>query len=285
MPDVVDVTRAELGKLTRRPAAWSLLATAVVLSQVFGYLIPYLSSLDGTGGDFTDGAPREQILAGMAPAQLVTNTTAAFPVFIGALALVLGALVAGGEYTGGTLKTLLTQGPRRASVLGGQLAALAIAMGLGVVVLALTGAATSLGIALSEDTAVAWPSVADLATGLGSGWAVVTMWAVLGAILAVLLRSVALPIGLGVVWILGIENLVSAVAGSTLTALQGLRDVLPGTSSGSLIVSVLPPTFGDLPPGVSAVVSGQRGLATVLAYLVVAVVAGVLVTRRRDVAT
>ena len=48
MSEVIDVTRAELFKLVRRPAAWTLLAAAAVLSQVFGYLIPYLSYAGGT---------------------------------------------------------------------------------------------------------------------------------------------------------------------------------------------------------------------------------------------
>ena len=117
-----------------------------------------------------------------------------------------------------------------------------------------------------------------------SGWLVMAMWATLGAALGVVLRAVALPIGLGVVWILGVENLVSAVAGSSLTALKPLRDVLPGVSSGSLIMSVLPAGTGSLPPGVQSTVSGERGLLTVAAYAVLAALALVAVARRRDVA-
>ena len=54
-----------------------------------------------------------------------------------------------------------------------------------------------------------------------------------------LLRGVALPIGLGVVWVLGIENLVSGMAESVLSALQPLRDVLPGVNAGSLVTAVM----------------------------------------------
>ena len=284
MSDFVDVTRAELAKLVRRPAAWVLLAVAVTLNQVFGFVIPYLSYTSGSGGAMTDGQTRAQLLAGTLPDQVVANTTGAFAVFTGALALVLGALVTGNEFTGGTLKTLLTQGPRRASVFGGQLASLVIAVGVGVLALFLTCAASAFGIAQAEDQAVDWPSVADLATGLGSGWLVLAMWASLGAVLGVVLRSVALPIGLGVVWILGVENLISAVARTTLTALQPLRDALPGVNAGSLINAVLPAQVGPPPPGVQATVSGAQGLATVAAYAVVATVAVLVVGRRRDVA-
>ena len=284
MSDLVHVTRAELAKLVRRPAAWVLLAAAVTLSQVFGFVIPYLSYRNGSTGPMTDGESAAQLLAGTLPAQVVTNTTAAFPVFAGALALVLGALVTGTEFTGGTVKTLLTQGPRRAAVFGGQLVSLVVAVGAGVLALFLTCAASAWGIAVMEDQAIAWPSLADLATGLGSGWAVMAMWATLGAVSGVVLRSVALPIGLGVVWILGIENLISAVARTSLTALQPLRDVLPGVNAGSLISSVLPAQVGPPPPGVQATVSGGQGLVTVAAYAVVAVLAVLVVGRRRDVA-
>jgi ABC-2 type transport system permease protein len=262
MPDLVNVIRAELAKLVRRPAAWVLLAAATTLSQVFGFVIPYLSYKNGSSGAMTDGESGAQLLAGTLPAQVVTNTTAAFPVFAGALALVLGALVTGNEFTGGTVKTLLTQGPRRVSVFGGQLLSLVIAVGAGVVALFLTCAASAWGIALVEDEAVAWPSPADLAAGLGSGWAVMAM----------------------VVWILGLENLISAVARTSLTALQPLRDVLPGVSSGSLISSVLPAQVGPLPPGVQSTVSGGQGLVTVAAYAVVGALAVLVVGRRRDVA-
>lgn len=284
MSDLVNVMRAELTKLVRRPATWVLLAAAITLNQVFGFVIPYLSFKNGSGGAMTDGQTGAQLLASTLPDQVVTNTTGAFPVFTGALALVLGALVAGAEFTGGTVKTMLTQGPRRTAVFGGQLLALVIAVAGGVLALFTTCAASSFAIAQVEDQAAAWPSFADLASGLGSGWLVMAMWAALGAALGVLLRSVALPIGLGVVWILGIENLVSAVARTSLTALQPLRDVLPGVGSGSLISSILPRQVGSLPPGVQSAVSGGRGLVTVAAYAVIAALAILLVGRRRDVA-
>jgi ABC-2 type transport system permease protein len=284
MSEITTVAGAELAKLARRPATWVLLGAGIALSQVFGFLIPYLSYRTGSGGEMSDGSTPEQLLQGTLPSQVVTNATAAFPVFAGALALVLGVLVAGSEFTGGTLKTLLTQAPRRSAVFGGQVVALVAAVGLGVLALFATCAASAAGIAVVENQPMDWPALGDLASGLASGWAVMAMWAVLGAALGALLRAVALPIGLGVVWILGIENLVSAVANTSLTALQPLRDVLPGVNAGSLMTSVLPPQSGALPPGVQATVGGGRGLVTVLAYAVVAAAALIMVGRHRDVA-
>jgi ABC-2 type transport system permease protein len=278
-----DVLRAELFKLARRPAVWVLLAAAAVLNQVFGYLVPYLSYRSGSASDVTNGASPAQLLAGTLPDQLVANTIGAFPVFAGALALVLGALMFGGEYGWGTVKTLLTQRPGRASVLGGQLLALAVALVVGSVVLFALGAASATAIGLAEGQALAWPGALMLAQGFAVGVLVLFTWAVLGALMGVTLRGVALPIGLGVVWVLGIENLVSAMAGSVLSALKPVRDLLPGVNAGSLVAAVLPGRVVEAPPGVSATVSEARSLVTLLCYVVVAVAAAVWTTRRRDV--
>lgn len=280
---MLEIVRAELLKLRKRPAVWVLLAAAAVLSQVFGYLVPYLSYR--TGSAQPDGAsiPRGELLASTLPDQVVINTIGGFPIFAGALALVLGALMFGGEYGWGTVKTMLTQRPGRISVLSGQLIALGVALLVGVAVMFGLSAATSLGIALAENQPAQWPGMADLAQGFGIGWLVLLMWASLGAVMGVTLRSVALPIGLGVVWVLGIENLVSAMAGSVLTALQPLRDVLPGVNAGSLVSAVLPDRVIDPPPGVVSTVAEDRALVTLTCYVVACAALAAWAARRRDV--
>ncbi len=280
---MVDVVRAELFKLRKRPAVWVLLAAAAILSQVFGYLVPYLSYLSDDAQSFGGNVPRAEVLASTLPDQLVINTIGGFPVFAGALALVLGALMFGGEYGWGTVKTLLSQRPGRISVLGGQLVALGVALVAGVVLLFGFSAASSAGIALAESQAVHWPSAWALAQGAGAGWLVLFTWASLGAVLGVTLRGVALPIGLGVVWVLGVENLVSAMAGSMLTALEPVRDVLPGVNAGSLVAAVMPDRVIDPPPGVTTSVAEPRALITLLAYLVVCAAVAAWTSRSRDV--
>ncbi len=109
------------------------------------------------------------------------------------------------------------------------------------------------------------------------------MWASAGAVLGTLLRSLALPLGLGVVWVLGIENLVSAMAGSVLSALEPLRDVLPGVNAGSLVSAVAPAGIVEAPPGVTSTVDGGRALLTLAAYVLVCVGLVVWSSSRRDV--
>lgn len=284
MSDVINVTRAELFKLVRRPAAWTLLAAAAVLSQVFGYLIPYLSFAGGGSGPM-EGASKESILASTLPNQLVANTLGGFPVFAGALALVFGALVFGSEYGWGTVKTVLTQRPSRVAVIVGQFVALAVSVAVGVLILFVLGSVSSTAIALAQDRSAAFPSFGSLIGGYGAGLAIMLMWAALGAVLGVLLRGVALPIGLGVVWVLGVENLIAGVSSSVLTALQPLRDVLPGVNAGSLASAVMPtrPLGVESPPGVESYVGDGRALITVACYVLVCLIVALMTYRRRDV--
>ncbi len=118
---------------------------------------------------------------------------------------------------------------------------------------------------------MAFPSVLDLLGGYGAGVAIMLMWAGLGGALGVVLRGVALPIGLGVVWVLGVENLIAGVASSVLTALRPLRDVMPGINAGSLASAVMPtrPPGVEAPPGINSDVADGRALITVACYVVV----------------
>lgn len=277
-----DVMRAELFKLRKRPAVWTLLAAAIVLNQIFGYVVPYMSYTSGDANGFIGDVPNSAVLAGMMPDQINTNTLGAFPVFAGALGLVLGALAAGGEYGYGTVKTLLTQRPGRIAIAGGQLAALTIAVAIGVAVLYVLGLVSAVVIGVAEGVDLPWPDVASLIGGYAAGVLIMTMWAVLGSLLGTTMRSVALPIGLGVVWILGVELLISSMA-STLSALETIHELLPGANAGSVVSRWLDESMGEAPPGVGSVVSVDRGLVTLALYLVVGVAVTLYLNRRRDV--
>lgn len=285
MSEVVDITRAELFKLVRRPAAWVLLAASILLSQIFGYLIPYMSFRSGSESATNSGgsSPADQ-LASTLPDQIVGSSIGGYPVFAGALALVLGALVFGSEHGWGTVKTLFTQRPGRLAVLGGQGIALAVAVVVGVLAMFTMSALSSTTIALSEGQPMEWPGPAALAEGIAIGSLILLMWAFIGAALGTVLRSVALPIGLGVVWALGVENLISAMSGAVLTGLQPLRDVLPGVNAGSLAAAAMPDRPIPTPPGVSTNVADTRALITIGCYLVICLAFAMWTTRRRDVA-
>jgi ABC-2 type transport system permease protein len=275
--------RAELLKLRKRSAVWVLFGAGLVLSLIFGYLLPYLGYATGDDNPQTDGVPRAEILRGMLPERVIDNTIGGYPIFAGALALVLGAIVIGSEYTWGTLKTVLTQRPRRGTILGAQFLALGTMIALWVLGIFTACALCSVGIAAAENGSMNWPSAADLLQGLAGGWLVLMMWCLAGAVLAVAFRNVALPIGLGVVWILGIETLLAGVVSSLLPSLDWLANALPGTNAGSLVFSVTGMATADAPPGVREAVGGGRALLTLIAYCALFTAVAAWTTRRRDV--
>jgi ABC-type transport system involved in multi-copper enzyme maturation permease subunit len=276
--------RAELLKLLRWPAMWILAAVLLVLSQVFGYLIPYVAYRSGGGSGFAAGETLAQLLADILPGRLVPNTLGGFPMFAGAIALIIGALIAASEYGWGTLKTILAQRPRRPFLLAGKLLSIATAMlALVVAVFAINGL-WSWVIAATEGRSADWPSVLDLGRGIGAGWLVLGTWSLFGALLGILFRSTSLAVGLGLVWALVVENLVRGFA-----ALLGFLDVfqrgLPGVNAGSLVAALGAATL-DQPggtPGVTAVVSGPQALVVLSAYVVVLTLAAGIALQRQDV--
>jgi ABC-2 type transport system permease protein len=277
--------QAEALKLGKRPATWVLLGVTLALNQLFGYILPYSSWVTGDPNDQTQGLDPQAVLAGTLPGELVPTSLGGFPVFAGALALILGALAAGSEYGWGTMQTALTQRPGRLAVYGGKLLALAAAsLGIVLAVFALNATAAA-AIAALESRPLDYPTLAELARGVGSGWLIMGMWCCLGALLGFAFRGVALPVGLGVVWVLGVENLVSAVADNLLTALRPLRDLLPGVNAGSLVWSLAPGggSSGSAPPGVVDAVAGGRATLALALFVAAFAAGGALLVRRRDV--
>jgi ABC-type transport system involved in multi-copper enzyme maturation permease subunit len=270
-----NIVAAETIKLVRRPATWALLAVALVLSLTFTYLIPYAGYAQGTGG------PRsERGLAALLPAELVGNSIGGLPVFLGAIMLILGVLTVGGEYGWGTWKTLLTQGPSRLAAYTGKMLALAVATLVAVLAVFAAGAVTSAVIAGVEGQPMTWPPLADLMVGAGAGWLIASMWAAFGAVLAVLLRGVAMPVGLGLVWLLAVQNLLAAIAAPLLDWVADLQKALPGPNAGSLVAAL--GATSDT-PGVGQLVGGGQAVLVVAGYLLGFVLLAGAYLRRRDI--
>lgn len=267
---------AEILKLYKRPANWTILAVALILSLIFNYLVPYAGYLSADDERMAEG-----ILSGMMPENLIPNSIGGFPLFAGALALTLGAISVGSEYGWGTLKTALTQRPRRLVVYAGQLLALAVAVAAIVLVIFAFGALASYAVASSQSETMDWPSLVDLARGFASGWLILMTWCLLGAMLAFVFRGMALPIGLGVVWILGVENLIVNVAARLLDFANDLQKFLPGVNAGSLVAAL-----GDgssETPGVNTAVDGTQAALVLAVYAIVFIVVAGIALQRRDI--
>jgi ABC-type transport system involved in multi-copper enzyme maturation permease subunit len=192
-------------------------------------------------------------------------------------------LVAGSEYGWGTLKSLLTQGPRRLTVLTSQLLALYTVL-LGTVIA--TFAVTALGswvIATVESAPSDWPGPGELATGIGSGLLIAAMWASMGFLLGTALRGTALSIGLGLVWILAIESLVVNVAAPLLPVFAKVQEALPGVNSGSLVAALAGKDAVLRTPGVTAINGGGQAAAVLAGFLVAFDLLAAVLLIRRDV--
>jgi ABC-2 type transport system permease protein len=267
---------AELLVMRKRPATWILLGIWTLLGVFFAYVIPYaLDPEDAVGG-----------VASLLPRSLPGNLLEGFPFFGGVFALMLGVFAVGSDYGWDTLKTLFTQRPGRVRAFAAKLAALGVALVPFVAALFAAGALASLVIAQLEDAPVVWPSAWLLIRALAAGWLILASWATLGVLLGVLTRGTSLAIGVGILYALVVEGLLSAFADS-VSALEPLTEVFLRANGYSLVTSLgaSPESIGSSGPGSFSgpfVGAGQAITAlTVLGGLFAAFAAALL--RHRDV--
>jgi ABC-2 type transport system permease protein len=268
---------AELLVLRKRAATWILLGIWTLLGIFFSYVIPYaLDPEDATGGvqDFF-------------PESLAGTLIAGFPFFGGVFALMLGVFALGSEYGWDTLKTLFTQRPGRLRVLAAKLIALGIVLVPFVLALFAAGAVASYVIAQIEDGPANWPSTWLLVRALAAGWLILAVWATLGVLLGVATRGTSLAIGVGILYALVIEGLLSALADS-VSVLEPLTDVFLRANGYSLAVALGAPVASIESNGPGSYSGPLVGSVQALAVLLVFIagftaLSGVLL-RRRDLA-
>jgi ABC-type transport system involved in multi-copper enzyme maturation permease subunit len=268
---------AELLVVRKRASTWILLGIWTVLALVFAYIVPYVQYLNGSS---------RQPLGDLLPEQLVGTLMGGFPFFGGVFALQLGVLAVGSEYGWGTLKTLFMQRPGRLRVFAAKLLALAATLVPFVLVVFALGALSSYAIALREGADVAWPSAWLVLRGLGAGWLILAVWAAFGILLAVLSRGTSLAVGIGILYALVIEGLLSALAGE-VSLLDRLVEFFLRANGYSLVAALGASTedAADRGPGSFSgpFVSGGQALVVLASYLTVLLVASGWLLRRRDV--
>jgi ABC-2 type transport system permease protein len=134
---------------------------------------------------------------------------------IGIVALCLFAGAVATEYSQGTLRNLLVRQPRRARLLSGKFLALAVFIGLAVVLA--IAVATGLAFALAPGKGIhtsAWTSstgLNDLFQSILHVYLACIGYGVLGTALAIVLRSPAIAIALGVAYVLPGEAIINAL--------------------------------------------------------------------------
>jgi ABC-type transport system involved in multi-copper enzyme maturation permease subunit len=267
---------AELLALRKRAATWILLGVWTFLGVFFAYVVPYaLDPEDATGG-----------IRQFLPESLAGTLIDGFPFFGGVFALMLGVFAVGSEYGWDTLKLLFTQRPGRLRVFGAKLAALAIVLVPFVLVLFAAGAVASVVIAQIENAPVDFPSAWLLLRAIAAGWLILIAWAALGVLLGVLTRGTSLAIGIGILYALVIEGLLSAFADS-VSVLEPLAQVFLRANGYSLAAALgtsVDSIESNGPGSYAGPIVGSAQALAVLAALTAAF-AGIaaLVLRRRDV--
>ncbi|ASF10440.1 hypothetical protein NBRGN_025_00150 [Nocardia brasiliensis NBRC 14402] len=279
MKDLISSTRAEALRLRKWPAFWIILGTWILLNLTFSYLFNYLAYTSGESGRMSNGLPRDVLLQQMLPAAVPGVFTQGMAMFGGALMLVLGALATGSGFGWGTWKTVFTQGPSRINVVGGVLVSLLVV----VLALVLTAFAVDIGVAsligATQGQSLALPSLRQSALGVLTGVVILGMWTLAGALIGALARGPALAVGLGLVWVLVVENLLRGVAG-IFAPIAVLTDHLPGTAAGSLAGAMR--TVGAGTPGVLDILSRTEALLVLAIYIALFVAGTVYSMRRRD---
>jgi ABC-2 type transport system permease protein len=268
---------AELLILRKRAATWLLLGIWTFLGIFFAYVIPYaLDPEDSPGG-----------IGRFLPESFVGNVLAGFPFFGGVFALMLGVFALGSEYGWDTLKALFTQRSGRLQVFAAKLVALGIVLIPFVLAIFIAGAVASYVIAQIEDAPANWPSASLLVRAIAGGWLILAVWAALGVLLGVVSRGTSLAIGVGILYALVIEGLLSAFADS-ISVLEPLTNVFLRANGYSLATALgaSTDTIGSSGPGSyngPFVASGQA-LAVLMALIAGFVAFTALKLRRRDVA-
>lgn len=276
----MDSFRAELLALRKRTSTWVLFVVPNMMSLFFGYVLPYSAYLSGSEDN---GVPVQ--LADLLPASVLPNVLGGIPFYMGMVALILGVMAAGGDYGWGTLKTTLVQRPSRIRLLGAKVAALGVVVVVFTVSAFVVGAVSSSVIAALEGESAEWPGVLDVGRALGVGWLLLLLWALFGVMLATITRGTALAVGLGILYGLVIEGVVSGF-GSDIGVLRDLSQVFLRTNAYSLVEPLDAVVAEGGEPGAFAgpFVNVWQALAMVLAYMVAFTGVSALLLKRRDVA-
>ena len=211
------------------------------------------------------------------PSNFVNNAMGAgFPLGA-AMAIVLGAILSGSDYSWGTLKTVLTQGPGRLTTWTGRVIVFMSWMGILMLVMFAVGAGYSVVIAATQNHTIVWPATMDIVKGMGTMWLLLAAFGSVGLALGVLIKQSAAALGVGLVYLLAVEVLaVRFIDGLNSGAYKWIGDLFIGQNATAL-------TQNFAGRSVSSSISAEQAVLVLAAYIVgLFIVAGSL-QRVRDV--
>lgn len=212
---------------------------------------------EGHGGPF--GSAPDLAAADGAVAALAAAAT-----LIGVVSLALFALSVARDFEFGTIRNLLVGQPRRAVLLSGKLLAVASYVVIGVLAAGVLAALLAVSLAPGQDiSTAAWTVGAALAT-VGTTALAAVLYGLVGAVLAMVTRSAAISITVGVAYLLIVENLLGLVW-------DGAGDWLPAG------------VFSAIAAGGTGSMSFEKSVVLAIGYGILGLIVMYLVFMRRDV--
>ena len=208
--------RAELLVLRKWPAVWGLLLVTPLLVLSRGYVAGFIAYLSLTPADYLTAGTPGQNLPSLLPGQFNIIAVIQFS-FGSAPFIVLGAVMAGGDWGRGTIATALLQRPGRVRTFAGQALALTVAVTASVLASFAVAAAASLAVLAAESKSAtpytaAMPPALVIAESAGAALLVALTYAMLGLFLGTVCRSGAGAIAAGLLWTLIVENTLYTLA-------------------------------------------------------------------------
>lgn len=271
--------RSEWFRLSRRPAVWFLCAGLLAVLLLFTYLLVWAIFTNPPRGVATAGVSPAELKRTLYPADWPRTVLGDTTGLGGAIAVTLGVLVAGSEYGWGTVKTILTQGPGRLKALAGKALAMELLVAILAVAMMAVGAAASAVLVTVDGRTSAWPSAAEVLEALGAAWLILTMYASLGFVLAVLFRQTGLALGVGLVYALVVESIVlNLLRGADV--FKPIVSAFPGANATGLVMAF--PSIG-LRGAAEPLMGAAQASIVLVAYVVLFAAVSALVFRVRDV--
>jgi len=231
---IIAAVRAEWFKLVRRRALWVTIGLMLVLAVGIEYLLVYVVATHPPARAAGAGVALAAAKNALYPASVIKKSVANVSSLIGIFALIVGVLAQGSEYSWGTVKTAWVQLPGRISIVVGQLTSLAILSLVMALALIAVDSLASFLIGTLDSQSSTWPSALDFLKGIGAAWLILYFLAVLGFGLATLFKQSAMAIGLGLAYVLVIENLVFSLLGNLGDPWNQIQQWFPISNAGYL---------------------------------------------------
>jgi hypothetical protein len=280
--------RSELLVMSKWPTMWAFVLALPVFTLLNSYIDQYVLYLNAGAGAISLATP-SQVLPTILPGQFVPavlNSIGDNSTLDGTAAFFLiGALAAGSNWAGGTIKTSLLQEPGRARTSVGQALAVAVALVVSVLLTFAVSGLFSLVIAVTQNGSVSVvPSppvtVGRLAAGLGIAVVVSLAWGAAGWTAGTLLKSAAGAFAVILLWTTVVQLQLDQFATELSGPLRTIYDVLPDASTNTVTN-----LFGAANPQYApnfAEVAPLLAFAILALYALACFVLPVAVTRRSD---